>query len=214
MKIATIHVDPQNGFTEHCPKELPVSGALSIIPHLNQMFELADLNILSRDWHPEGAVYEATEEMPMGTKLEGYPNADMTWNRHCVANTFGSEVIDGLAKLGTYDLEIKKGEEIDCHPYGALWHDAARSRSTGIVEFLSEHNVKHVLVGGLALDFCVRLTVVELAASGFTPVLNLEATKSVFNENIATSIDEMIGAGAIVLETTQEVKEFVEKLRA
>lgn len=213
MKIATIHVDPQNGFTEHCPEELPVKAALSITPHLNQMFGIADLNVLSRDWHPEGAVYEATKEKPMGTKLDGFPNADMTWNRHCVANTFGAEVIEGLAPLGAYDLEIKKGEEIDCHPYGALWHDSARSRSTGIVEFLNDHNVKYVLVGGLALDFCVRLTVLELVASGFKPVLNLEATKPVFNENVETSIDEMLKAGAIVLDTTQEVKDFVEKLR-
>ncbi|MCM0149052.1 isochorismatase family protein [Photobacterium galatheae] len=211
MKIAAIHVDPQNGFTEICPQELPVTGALQILPHMNKMFEAADFNILSQDWHPKGAVYEATKEKPMGTKLEGYPNADITWNQHCVANTLGADVIDGLHRPEEYDLSIKKGEEVDCHPYGALWHDFARTRSTGIVEFLNKHKIKYVLVGGLALDFCVRLTVLELIEAGFIPALNLEATKPVFEAQAQSSIDEMAAAGAVVLETTQAMMQFVQE---
>ena len=46
-------VDVQQGFTELCPKELPVPGALAIIPAINALMELPFARIdATRDWHP------------------------------------------------------------------------------------------------------------------------------------------------------------------
>ncbi|MCY9861196.1 isochorismatase family protein [Vibrio coralliirubri] len=205
MKIAAIHVDPQNGFSIKCPLELAVAGALGIIKTLNKMFAFADVNIVSQDWHPDDAMYHATEDKPMGTAIN-LPNADVTWNRHCVANTFGAELIKGLPKLAEFDLAIRKGEESDCHPYGALWHDYGKTRSTGIIEFLEDQNVTDVLVGGLALDFCVRETVLELVAAGFKPVLVLDATRPVFEEKVEDTIAELVSVGATVVQTLEDAQ--------
>ena len=206
MKIAAIHVDPQKGFTEFCPLELPIEGALNIIDPLNKMFKNADFNILSRDWHQEGSLYEATDEFPMGTKVYGHLNVDLKWNKHCVAGTYGSDILTGIAEVELYDLEIKKGMEIDCHPYSALWHDLAKSRSTGIIEFLRSKDINHVMVGGLALDFCVRETVLDLLDEGFTVYLIMDATCAVFPDKSHIVIEELSSKGAVITTCAEQAK--------
>lgn len=205
MNIATIKVDPQNAFTELCPMELPVVGALEIIDELNAQDMFADVTIISQDEHPEGAVWEASEENPIGSPVFGYKDVDLHWNRHAVRGTFGAEVIKGLPSSKEHDLSVKKGMELNCHPYGALWHNLSKTRSTGIIEFLTQRKIDFVIVGGLALDFCVRETVIELLESGFTPVLNLSATRAVFPENKDTVVDELRELGAIICSSHLEV---------
>lgn len=210
MKIASIHVDAQNGFTELCPLELPVQGALKIVPALKKQDGFANYLIASKDEHEEGSVWEASDENPMGTPVKGHIDVDLHWNKHCVKNTFGAQLIEGLPQEHEYDLVIRKGQEKDCHPYGALWHNLAKTRSTGIIEFLNTKGVEVVIVGGLALDFCVKTTVEELLAAGFKTVLNLEATKAVFPENLEKTLAELKSLGCYVATTVEQLEETIE----
>mgnify|MGYP006204615293 CR=1 FL=1 len=165
MKIASFDVDAQKGFTPLCPNELPVPEGDAIVPALNQLAARAQLRIGSKDAHSPQAAWVVPEHAQM---LQPLPlaNADLTWVSHCVPGTPGFELLDELPAPLDYDYFVWKGVEPDLHPYGACYHDLAEKRSTGAIEFLRHNGVQRVLVGGLALDYCVKTTALQLRRAG------------------------------------------------
>ncbi len=209
-KLASFDVDAQNCFTPLCPDELPVPDGHFIVESLNFQAELADLRVGSKDAHPESAVWVASDDKPQFSPVDGHENSDLYWNAHAVPGTFGFELLKGLPAVTDYDFFVWKGVEPDLHPYGACFHDHAEKRSTGVIEFFRCQDVTTVMVGGLALDYCVRLTVLQLQAEGFQVIVNLAATRSLQIATGDKAIDEMMGAGAIIVNDNIELARVVE----
>lgn len=198
-KIAAFDVDAQNCFTELCPDELPVPGALGIVDELNAQAEKTALRIGSKDSHPVDAVWEATDEKPMLTPVEG-ENVDVRWPRHGVPGTLGFELLKGLPAVKDYDYFIWKGVEPDMHPYGACYHDLNNRLSTGVIEYMKAREIQTVIVGGLALDFCIKMTALQLVQAGFRVVLNLAATRGIAAESSKAALKELEVAGVVVVD--------------
>lgn len=194
MKIASFDVDAQKGFTPLCPAELPVPGGEQIAPALNQLAARATLRLGSKDAHtPQAAwVVDSPEKMLQPLALA---NADITWVSHCVPGTPGFELLDTLPAPIDYDFFVWKGVEPDLHPYGACFHDLANRRSTGVIEYLKVQQVSHVLVGGLALDYCVKTTALQLRGAGFEVLVYLPACRSIAEATEQAAMDEMRLAG-------------------
>ncbi|EUJ32749.1 nicotinamidase [Listeria floridensis FSL S10-1187] len=193
MKIATFDVDAQNGFSPVCPNELPVPEAEEIVPELEFMATLGEIRIGSKDAHPANAVWVVDRPEEMLRPLD-YPNADLTWVRHCEPGTKGFELLEGLPAPINYDYFVWKGMEPDLHPYGACYHDIKEDLSTGVIEFLKQHDVEVVVVGGLAFDFCVKTTVLQLEKAGFQVIVYLKATRALSPsgyEETKKQLDEM-----------------------
>ena len=102
-QLAAFVVDAQKGFTPLCPDELPILGGDTIAPALMEMMEACNIIVGSKDAHPDNAVWIADKKRPMLTPLN-LPNADMTWNKHCVVGTEGFELLDGLPDLSCSSL--------------------------------------------------------------------------------------------------------------
>ena len=194
MKIASFDVDAQNGFTANAPQELPVPGGHLIAPALNTMAQRASLRLGSKDAHPANAAWVVAEP---GQMLQALPlaNADLTWVSHCVPGTPGFEQLPGLPAPIDYDYFVWKGVEPDLHPYGACYHDLAERRSTGVIEFLKVQQVQAIIVGGLALDYCVRTTALQLRRAGFEVLLYLPACRALSTEGAQAACDEMASTG-------------------
>ncbi|PIA71506.1 MULTISPECIES: nicotinamidase [Pseudomonas] len=202
MKIASFDVDAQKGFTPLCPNELPVPEGDTIVPALNQLAARAQLRIGSKDAHsPQAAwVVDNHDEMLRPLPLA---NADLTWVSHCVPGTPGFELLDDLPAPLDYDYFVWKGVEPDLHPYGACYHDLAEKRSTGVIEFLRQNDVDLVLVGGLALDYCVKTTALQLRRAGFEVIVHLPACRAIASETAETACIAMREQG-ITLATSLE----------
>ncbi|MCG9582782.1 isochorismatase family protein [Vibrio tubiashii] len=196
---ASIDVDPQKGFSELCPKELPVQGALEIVEELKRNHSKASVRLVSRDMHPPGADWEAEAPENMLDPV-GLPEVDIKWNPHCVVGTAGVELLPGLPEIRDYDFQINKGIDPDAHPYGAFYHDQADTLSTGGLEFLRARQIETVIVGGLALDFCVKKSVEQLLGAGFKVILNLASTRAVFPDNADNVANELAQKGVILIE--------------
>ncbi|MEX0334679.1 isochorismatase family protein [Vibrio tubiashii] len=196
---ASIDVDPQKGFSELCPKELPVQGALEIVEELKRNHSKASVRLVSRDMHPPGAAWEAETPENMLEPV-GLPEVDIKWNPHCVVGTSGVELLPGLPEIRDYDFQINKGIDPDAHPYGAFYHDQADTLSTGGIEFLRAKQIETVIVGGLALDFCVKKSVEQLVEAGFKVILNLASTRAVFPDNADNVANELAQKGVILIE--------------
>lgn len=204
-KTACIDVDPQKGFSELCPKELPVEGALQIVDELKLNHAKASVRLVSRDMHPPGAAWEAETPERMLEPV-GLPEVDIKWNPHCVVGTMGVELLPGLPPVREYDFQINKGIDPDAHPYGAFYHDQADTLSTGGIEFLRSKQIDTVIVGGLALDFCVKKSVEQLVDAGFRVIVNLASTRPVFPDATDSVVSELVDKGVVIVENSAAIK--------
>ncbi len=205
-KTASFDVDPQRGFTPLCPNELPVAEGDLIAGELNAQAAFAALRVVSKDCHPAEAPWVANSAAEIMQPVAGdYPNLDIKWPPHCVVGTLGNQLIPGLPAEADYDLVIEKGADPEMHPYGACFHDLLEEKSTGAVEWLQERGIETVLLAGLATDYCVKTTGLQLLKAGFAVVLNLAGSRGVAPETSAAAISELRRAGATIINSSSEL---------
>lgn len=199
---ASFDVDAQRGFTPLCPNELPVSEGHLIVPALNKQATFAKYRVGSMDWHPVNALWLATDEKQQFTPISDQPNLDLHWKAHCMIGTEGNRLLDGLPSMDQYDYMVIKGMFPDMHPYGACYHDLNDTISTGVIEFLKSKEVKTVIVGGLALDYCVKTTSLQLAKH-FKVFINLDATRAIDStQMVAQTIPMLLDTGIVLANLT------------
>ena len=205
---ASFDVDPQRGFTPLCPAELPVVGGDEIADELNAQAKFAAVRLVSKDCHPAEAPWVARSVDEIMQPVAGdYPNLDIKWPPHCVVGTEGNRLIPGLPDESTYDLVIEKGNNPLMHPYGACYHDLGESISTGATEWLKDRGIKTVIVGGLATDYCVKTTVLQLLRAGLKVIVNLAACRGVAAETSTQALEDLRDAGAEFVATSSELAE-------
>lgn len=197
--IAAFDIDAQKTFTPLCPDELPVAEGDKIVPELNAQAAFASLRVASRDAHSPYAKWIATPEHPSLTPITGYPELDLYWTKHAIVGTPGFDFIDGLDP-NSYAFQSLKGIEPDKHPYGACYHDLSNKYSTGVIEFLRQNGITTVICGGLATDYCVLNTVLQLKEAGFAVILNEAACRSIAPDTTKAALEKMQAAGVILVK--------------
>jgi len=203
---AAFDVDAQRGFTPLCPNDLPVPDGDSIVDELNAQAAFAKIRIASKDSHPAKAPWVATKPSEVLIPVEGdYPNLDVKWPAHCVVGTEGNRLIPGLPDEADYDLVVEKGMDPEKHPYGACFHDLSDTESTGAIEFLRDNGIETVVVGGLATEYCVNLTVTQLLNAGFDVILNLGACRGLNQTAIYKAVETLKGSGATIINSASEL---------
>lgn len=207
--IASFDIDAQNCFTPLCPTELPVPEGSDIVEELNAQALFASYRLGSKDAHPANAVWVADELNPAFTTMEG-AHVDMRWPVHAVPGTKGFELIKGLPHVSEYDFFVWKGVEPDLHPYGACYHDFNDQLSTGLIEYLRMHKVQLVIAGGLATDYCVKMTVLQLLQAGFKVILNLAACRGFAADTIAQALADMSAAGVMTVQSAAQLPQILE----
>lgn len=204
--IAAFDIDAQNTFTPVCPDELPVAEGDQIAAELNAQAEFASLRVASRDAHTMQSLWLSDKDKPPLSPISGYPDLDLRWPAHAIIGTKGFNFIDGLDPK-KYAFQVFKGIEPDKHPYGACYHDLADTQSTGVIEFLHCHGITTVICGGLATDYCVKNTALQLRKAGFTVILNKAACRGIAPDTIQTALEQMQEAGIILIENAAQLSE-------
>lgn len=205
-KTATFDVDAQKGFTPLCPNELPVAGGETLGPVLNRMAGLGCFRVGSKDAHCATAAWVNPDRSLMASPT-GLTEAPLYWPSHCVVGTEGFELLDGLPQPQDYDYFVWKGIETNLHPFGACFHDVSERRTTGVIEVLRSQGIERVIVGGLAFDFCVKDTALQLARAGFAVVVLKEACRAISEETSAAATQAMSDAGVEIVETLAQLVE-------
>lgn len=207
--IVSIDVDAQKTFSPLCPNELPVKEGDTIVAELNAQAALADFRVMTKDAHSPSAKWlvQDSEEM---LKPTGLKEADITWVSHAIVGSRGYELLDGLPSAQDYDYCVWKGVDPEFHPYGACYHDISEKLSTGLIEWLQAKGATMIIVGGLATDYCVKSTVLQLLKGGtWKVVVNASACRGIAPETVEAAWNEMYEFGAIVLENAQEIDKFI-----
>jgi nicotinamidase/pyrazinamidase len=172
-----IVVDVQNDF---CPGgALAVSHGDEVVLALNRYIarftEAHAPIIFTRDWHPPNH---------SSFKSQGGP-----WPPHCVQNSNGAKFHPNL--IIPVDAEIISKADRNDEAYSFF-------TGTSMVQRLRERGIRRLLVGGLAIDYCVKWTVLDGLKHGFE-VYHLDDASLGVNVNPGDSesaLREMVAKGA------------------
>lgn len=200
QSTASFDIDCQKTFTPLCPNELPVPEGDQIVDELNQQAKFALLRVGGKEAHSPDAIWIADEKHPQLSPVEG-EDVDVRWVPHAIPGSKGFELLEGLPKPAQYDFFIWKGVELDMHPYGSCYHDIKERLSTGVIEFLKQNYIKTIIVGGLATDYCVKVTVLQLLKADFTVILNLGACRGLAPDTTEAAIAEMQAEGVKIIQS-------------
>lgn len=158
-----IVVDVQNDF---CP-----GGALAVIngdyvakiaSHWAGLFHNV---VLTQDWHPEKHVsFASTHDADLFSVIDVPYGKQVMWPEHCVEGTEGADFHPDL-DVSAAKLIIRKGSNLGVDSYSAV--KEADGSSTGLVGYLREKGIMRAFVCGIATDFCVAWTAIDLANAGF-----------------------------------------------
>lgn len=168
---ALIVVDMQNDFIPG--GSLSVPGGLAIIPKLHKFLENSDYDLIvtTQDWHIEP-----------GDHFSQNPDYIDSWPVHCVANTFGAKIVNGLGKsLKKFNpVQVYKGQ------YGAAYSGFEGATIDGdyLEAVLKNNNISDVHVVGLAEDYCVNETAKDSSKIGFKTTVLTDLTSSINEESL------------------------------
>lgn len=183
FKKALLVVDVQNDF---CPGgALPVPQGDEIVPVLNKYikeFSKKKLPIFaSRDWHPKVTKH--------------FKQFGGSWPKHCVQNTKGA-VFHPKLKLSKETIILSKGMDPGKDSYSAF--QATDPHGTELLNLLKLFGISEVYVGGLATDYCVKYSTLDVLKNGFKVYLLTDAIKGVNISPLdsAEAIKEMVVNGA------------------
>ncbi|HEM6891508.1 TPA: bifunctional nicotinamidase/pyrazinamidase [Providencia rettgeri] len=169
MKTALLLVDLQNDFctggalavneSEHV-----IEVANKAIAHCTQQRITI---IASQDWHPAThlsfAVNSGTKVGEIG-KLNGLDQ--VWWPVHCVQGELGANFHPRLNQQAIEKV-FTKGENPQVDSYSAFF-DNDRVSQTQLHGWLQAQNISHLIVMGIATDYCVKFTVLDALKLGYT----------------------------------------------
>jgi nicotinamidase/pyrazinamidase len=153
-------VDVQRGFTELCPDELPVPGALAVVPNVNRLLELGWRRIdASQDWHP-----------PDHCSFLG--RANNLYPPHCVAGTPGAEFLPDV-HTDRFHAIWRKGYQRDFEAY------AVTAQHPGMFALYRDAGVNTVVICGIATNICCFFAARDFHRAGFRVLLIEDASAGI-----------------------------------
>ncbi len=184
-------IDVQKDF---CPGgALGIENGDEIVPVLNAYIELFMTKgypvFVSRDWHPD--------ETPH------FKSSGGDWPHHCVRETAGADFHPGL-QLPSQTVILSKGFGQE-DGYSAF--EGQDDNGKRLESLLRTYGVSDLFVGGLATDYCVKNTVLDALARGFTVNLLQDGVRGVELQpgDTAKAVAQMQKEGAKLL-TLDQVK--------
>ncbi|MCX7815964.1 MAG: nicotinamidase [Syntrophales bacterium] len=186
---ALVVVDVQNCFLPG--GSLAVPNGDRIIEPLNQItdrFARKSLPIFfSRDWHPSNHC---------SFQSQGGP-----WPRHGVQDTEDAEFPPDL-KIPVEAIIISKGMDKNKEEYSAF--SGKDELGCSLEEHLRSSGIKRVFVGGLATDYCVLSTVLDILQGGYEVYVLADCVRAVDVKpgDGDRALAEMRGKGAHIINST------------
>ena len=195
--VALIVIDVQNDF---CPGgALAVTGGDAVVSVANRLMQRFDHVVLTQDWHPaDHSSFAANNpghdpfsliDMPYGPQV--------LWPVHCVQGTAGAAFHKDL-ETDRANLIIRKGYRSQIDSYSAFFEND-HATTTGLAGYLRERAVEHLVMVGLATDFCVRFSAVDAIKLGFKVTLLEDGCRAIdLDGSLAAARTELSENGVIV----------------
>jgi nicotinamidase/pyrazinamidase len=179
MMKALVIVDVQNDF---CP-----GGALAapygdkVVPCINQIIDKFPVVVASKDWHPADTSHFGK------------------WPVHCVENTKGAELHEGLNSGKIQDILLKGTSGRDDG------YSAFEATNIDFAGYLKKKGVTQLYVTGLATEYCVKATALDSLSKGFETFLVTDCVEGVrANEgDVEAALEEMKQKGVQLISSKE-----------
>lgn len=188
MNKALVIIDEQNDFVEG--GNLAVEGGREVVRETVRLLEDVSpykVVITTQDWHIEP-----------GEHFSEDPDFVDSWPVHCVADEFGSELVEGLPEalesLEIPVVSIKKGMYEDAY---SGFQGVADGKT--LEEVLREYDVQTLDIVGIAFNYCVAETAIDGRELGYDVNVIEEFTATIPNEIVEPKREEMLEAGVKIL---------------
>ncbi len=199
MGKALLLVDLQNDFFSG--GALSVKEADEVIPLVNEIIHAPfDLIVASKDWHPaDHGSFASTHGRKPGEHIQLAGLDQILWPDHCVQGTWGAEFVHGW-ETTALDKIIYKGTNSFVDSY-SVFFDNGHRQATGLEEYLKEKSIKEVFIAGVAIDYCVKYSVLDALQLNFRPYIILEACQGVnlHPHDAKKALQIMQNAGATII---------------
>ena len=197
---------------------LAVKDADNILSEVQKLGEMAKgwkLRVATQDWHPldhvsfasnnPGTTIFTLKDIIVGEKTI----KQMMWPNHCVQESSGAKFFPGFDTTGYENIHKGTVKEVDSYSgFGDGLTELGKTKGmedTGLKKLLDDNGIKHVVVCGIATDYCVAATCMDAAAYGFQVTLVLKASAGVTPDGIAKAIQEMERAGVNIVDDASKV---------
>jgi nicotinamidase/pyrazinamidase len=202
-KAALIIVDVQNDFIPG--GALAVSEGDQVVPVINSIQRKFGIVIATQDFHPatHGSFAANHPGKTPGEFIDLNGLNQILWPVHCVQCSEGAEFHQDLNREN-WDAIFQKGMNPEVDSYSGFF-DNARRGDTGLGDFLKEKGIRKVFIAGLALDYCIKFTVLDAVSLGFETYLIVDATRAVNLQPTDgdLAIREMESAGVKIINSNE-----------
>ncbi|MDR1941674.1 MAG: bifunctional nicotinamidase/pyrazinamidase [Endomicrobium sp.] len=200
MKKALIIVDAQNDFAS--PKgTLYVKDGEKTIPFINSLIQSEGYNLIiaTQDWHPKNHVSFALnhKDAKIFDVIDAKYGKQVLWPVHCVQDCEGAQ-LHPLLLQSKINYIIRKGINAEVDSYSVVY-DNGHQNYTFLPELLNLMDIVDVV--GLATDYCVKFSVLDLKkslAAAKVRVL-LKGCAGVAADTSEAAVKEMRDCGAEVI---------------
>lgn len=202
MKRALLMVDIQNDFCAGGALAVPegdstVDVANALIGYFKERDEPV---VATQDWHPANhgsfASVQKAEPYTQG-KLDGLRQT--WWPDHCVQNSEGAK-LHPLLNSNEIDAVFQKGENPLIDSYSGFFDNGHRQK-TQLDDWLFRHEIKQLVVLGLATDYCVKFTVLDALTLGYDVIVITDGCRGVnlHPQDSLRAFQTMSAAGATLM---------------
>lgn len=155
--------------------ELPVTDGQRIVPVVKRLLRAVGSpnTFTTQDWHPKETAH-----------FSDNPDFVTNWPVHCVQNTSGAELHPDIeSALMPSVTRFYKGQERledgkDDLSYSGYYSKTPEGLT--LPDWLDGNGMTHVVLGGLALDYCVGKTALDLRNKlGLEVTVVLDATRGI-----------------------------------
>jgi nicotinamidase/pyrazinamidase len=213
-KTAVIVVDMQGDFTQWKKGSLAVAGTgrafVDRVKRATAALHKEKLPIFgTQDWHPPDHVSFFTNHT--GKKafdvIKVKKKDQLLWPPHCVQGTENARV---LVDNNLFLAIVKKGQDKDCDSYSGFQDEGGKK--TEMDRILTTAAIRHLVIYGIATDYCVKATALDAAAAGYKVMVVEGLCKGVAPETTTQAIQEMKAKGIVMAKELD--MESIEKLRS
>jgi nicotinamidase/pyrazinamidase len=153
--------------------------------------------VATQDWHPSDHVSFASNhpgKVPFDT-VEVSGRTQVLWPVHCVQDTEDARL---LIDNSLFETVVRKAQDPRFDSYSAVKDDSGAK--TGLEAILRQHGVTSTVIYGIATDYCVKATAIDLVLAGFKVVAVEQLCRGVTTEISGQALELMQAQGVRVVK--------------